>query len=328
MSRPLRLVITTGDPDGIGLEVTAKALQKTGPQPGVNFIIWRSLRASKKYLSLIDKRFRRKTVTSWSEALHHKFENSRDIVDIRSSLLAPNWVETSAKASLFGHVDAIVTAPLSKTLIREAGYPGLGHTEILADVCKVERLFMGFAGDKFNVVLATGHIPLSRVTESLNSDVLMQAVQAADEMRRLLSGAKKRKPIALLALNPHAGESGLIGSQEKELLQPCLNRAFKEEIPVYDRLLVPDAAFQKENWDRFSVFVSMYHDQGLIPFKIVHGQTSGIQITMGLPFIRTSVDHGTAKDIFGRDKANPDSMTHAIEWAVNLSRKGNLTAKE
>ncbi|MES2962733.1 MAG: 4-hydroxythreonine-4-phosphate dehydrogenase PdxA, partial [Bdellovibrionota bacterium] len=120
-------------------------------------------------------------------------------------------------------------------------------------------------------------------------------------------------------LNPHAGEEGLIGESELDVHAKALAFAAEKKIAV-EGPLVPDAAFFEKNWKRYSVFVANYHDQGLIPFKMIHGQESGIHVTMGLPFVRTSVDHGTAKDIFGKDKADPRSMYQALEWAIRLSR--------
>jgi 4-hydroxythreonine-4-phosphate dehydrogenase len=122
-------------------------------------------------------------------------------------------------------------------------------------------------------------------------------------------------PIGLLGLNPHAGDSGLIGQEEQTVISKAMKQLFELGIPVVGPL-VPDAAFQKENWGKYSTFVACYHDQGLIPFKSIHGFDSGVHLTLGLSLKRTSVDHGTAKDIFGKNKANPGSMVSALRWAI------------
>lgn len=319
MGRPLKTVITTGDPDGIGTEITAKALAKIKPRKDVQFIIWRSPRCPKKHLALIDRYFKRIPVASWPEALQVKTNGHKEIIDISSNLPPAVWVETTAKASLYGHIDALVTAPLSKTSIYQSGLNALGHTEILKKVTKTEQLYMAFIGKRFNVLLATPHLPLRQVATSLNASVIENALRAASELRKFLDRKFRLKPIGVLGLNPHAGEDGLIGREEVDLIQPTVNQLVEEGIKVDPRLLVPDAAFFNRNWEKYSVFLALYHDQGLIPFKMIHGQDSGLQITMGLPFIRTSVDHGTAKDIFGKDKANASSMIEAIEWAVKLA---------
>jgi len=319
MKTPLRISITTGDPDGIGTEITAKALAKLKPQTGVSFFMWRSPRMSKRDLALIDRQFKRITVNTWAEALAAHPASHKEIVDINSNLAAPLWVEQSAQASHFGHIDAMVTAPLSKTAIHAAGLQDMGHTGILKRVSKTRELFMGFIGDHFNVLLATGHSPIAEVTEQITESRLTKAVRAADEMRRVLPKKLQTRPIALLGLNPHAGEQGLIGHVEEKVHAKVLQTAKDDRLSV-EGPLVPDAAFFEKNWSKYSVFVANYHDQGLIPFKLIHGQESGVQVTMGLPFVRTSVDHGTAKDIFGKNKADPRSMIQAIEWAIRLKK--------
>lgn len=314
-----RIVITTGDPDGIGTEVTAKALAKIKPINGVRFYIWRSHLCPPAHLALLDRYFNRITVTSWPEALKTASDSKRDLIDINSNLLPPHWVETTAKASLFGHIDAMVTAPLSKTSIASAGMSDLGHTGILRRVVGRKELFMGFIGSHFNVVLATGHIPLKEISDTLNAKRIEKAINAANILRQILPKKVMEKPLALLGLNPHAGEEGLIGREEEKAHSTALEAAHTKGIEI-EGPLVPDAAFFKQNWRRYSVYIANYHDQGLIPFKMIHGQESGIHMTLGLPFVRTSVDHGTAKDIFGKNKADARSMTMAIEWALKLCR--------
>jgi 4-hydroxythreonine-4-phosphate dehydrogenase len=325
VKKPLRIALTTGDADGIGSEVTAKALAKTGPKVGVSFYVWRSPRCPPRHLSLIDRHFKRITVNSWPEALKVAPDSHKQLIDINSNLPPALWVEASAQASHFGHMDGMATAPLSKTSIIAAGLKDMGHTGILKRVSKSKDVYMGFIGDKFNVLLATGHLPIDEVTSSLTTARLETAIRAAHQLRRVLDKKEAARPLALLGLNPHAGEDGLIGTTESKVHKAALETMKSEHIAI-EGPLVPDAAFFKENWSKYSVFVANYHDQGLIPFKMIHGQESGIHITMGLPFVRTSVDHGTAKDIFGKNKADASSMTLAIEWAIRLCRsKADLT---
>ncbi|QDK36107.1 4-hydroxythreonine-4-phosphate dehydrogenase PdxA [Bdellovibrio sp. NC01] len=313
----LKVVLTTGDSDGIGFEVTAKALHKIGPQKGVQFFLWRCEDASKKYLKLIDEKFTRITVDDFSEAL--KVEGPY-LVDIASDLSPAEWVEITAKACYQKKVDAMATAPLTKTSIQESGFKDLGHTDILKRISKTKNVHMGFIGEHFNVVLATGHLPINKVPKHLSFSVVAEALLHADQLRRKLAPAIAKKPIAVLGLNPHAGEEGLIGQEELLIFPNLKSFAQEHEIPV-EGPLVPDAAFFPVNWKKYSVYVSLYHDQGLIPFKMIHGQDSGVHVTLGIPFVRTSVDHGTAKDIFGKNKANPSSMIDAIRWAIKLARQ-------
>ena len=319
MSRPLRIVITTGDADGIGSEVASKALAKIKPLKGVQFFLWRSPRCPSRDLKTIDRAFKRITVASWPEALKVSVESHKQIIDINSNLPAPLWVEAAAQACLFGHADAIATAPLSKTAIASAGLSDIGHTDILKRITKADDLFMGFIGDKFNVVLATAHVPLEDVKAKLTKAKLEKAIRASLELRSLLDKKSASRPMAVLGLNPHAGEAGLIGNDETNVHLPLIKKLKSEGVAV-EGPLVPDAAFFPGNWKKYSVFIANYHDQGLIPFKMIHGQESGIHMTLGLPFVRTSVDHGTAKDIFGKNKADASSMRLAIEWAVRLAK--------
>ncbi len=315
----LRIAITTGDSDGIGTEISAKALSKIGPVANTFFYLWRSPKCPRSHLATIDRKFTRISVSSWPEALVASVKSPRHIVDICSNLPPPVWVETSAQASYFGHIDGMVTAPLSKTAIAAAGMRDLGHTDILARVCKEKNLYQAFVGSKFNVLLLSAHLPIENILKDVKSDNLERAIVAADQLRKWLPKSTQRRPIALLGLNPHSGEGGLIGGQEQLIHIPLVNKLSAAGMNLIGPL-VPDAAFFKENWAKYSVYVANYHDQGLIPFKMIHGQDSGLHITMGLPFVRTSVDHGTAKNIFGRNKANPASMLLAIRWALQLSR--------
>jgi 4-hydroxythreonine-4-phosphate dehydrogenase len=172
---------------------------------------------------------------------------------------------------------------------------------------------MAFIGNHFNVLLATDHVALSKVEKSLIRSDLKSALSASLALKDLL---KSKKPIGLLGLNPHAGERGIIGHFELKYLKNLSNKNFNGP-------LVPDAAFLKKNWSKYCVYLCLYHDQGLIPFKMQHGQDSGVHITMGLPFVRTSVDHGTAIDIYNQDLANPQSMRDAILLNLKLTRSSH-----
>jgi 4-hydroxythreonine-4-phosphate dehydrogenase len=323
VKKPLRIAITTGDIDGIGMEVVSKALSKFGPRAGVQFLLWRAPSASKRDLRRIDSEFRRRTVSTWPEALAHQPSSHKELIDINSKMPPALWVQHCAEAAMFGHIDGMATAPLSKTSIKAAGLKDLGHTDILRRISGVENLFMGFVGKHLAVVLATDHVPIAKVPFLLNSSRLTAAIAAADLVRKWLPEKKSRLPVGLLGLNPHAGENGLIGEEELLLFGGAASGAARLGIPL-EGPLVADAAFSEERRERISVFVASYHDQGLIPFKMLHSHR-GVHITLGLPFVRTSVDHGTAKDIFGKNRAEYGSMLEALKWAIALSRKDGDT---
>lgn len=323
----VKIALTTGDADGIGLEVTAKSLARLGPQSNTCFFLFRAVDADSKWLKMIDRSFERIVVDDLAQAFDffnllkkHRDLSKKILVDIASDLSPATWVEQCAKACLKKDLQALVTAPLSKTCIQDAGFRDMGHTGILQRVSSAPFVHMGFLGDQFNVVLATAHLPVKDVHRALTPKALRQALTNANSLRKVLSGNQAKKPIAILGFNPHAGENGLIGKEEKTLFPSLIHWAETQKIPVAGPL-VPDAAFLKQNWDKYSVFLALYHDQGLIPFKCIHGQDSGVHISLGLPFVRTSVDHGTAKDIFGLNKANPNSMLDAIQWSLKLSSR-------
>lgn len=317
INKKLNVVITSGDQDGIGPEVSAKALAKIGYQKNVQFYLWRSPTFGRRWLQLIDKKFKRISVPSWPEALRIA-PSKKLLIDIVSTAPPPTWVEASAQGAMLKSIDALVTAPLSKTLIVQSGLKDLGHTDILSRVSGKKKLHMTFLGKHYHVLLATGHLPISKVSSHLTAERVESALRAAHHLCSVITTKAKKKQVALLGLNPHAGEEGLIGQEEDQLFKPLLQKLSMESLFV-DGPLIPDAAFTKSHIKKFDVFVAPYHDQGLIPFKMSH-EHSGCHLTMGLPFIRTSVDHGTAKDIFGKNKADSTSMQEAIKHAIVLSR--------
>jgi 4-hydroxythreonine-4-phosphate dehydrogenase len=308
--------LTTGDIDGIGYEVSVKALVKKRLSKTHTVILWRSAHCLKKYSKLLNKHYQVEIVEDYNSALDlFSGKKSPQIVEIVSEDSPAFWVEKSAQLCLNKKIDAIVTGPLSKGTIYAAGLQDMGHTGILARVAKTKDVYMTFLGSKFNVVCVTGHIPINSVEKLLTTKKIESALSLALKLRSRLAPNIAKFPIGLLGLNPHAGEDGLIGNFEINLKKLISTTSVSNEI---SGPLVPDAAFLKSNWNKYSIHICLYHDQGLIPFKLVHGQNSGAHYSLGLPFIRTSVDHGTAKDIFNKDLANCNSMCDAIKWADRL----------
>ncbi len=319
--RPLRVAITSGDSHGIGPEVVSKALRRMGPQKNVHFFLWRNSEFPKRDFRRIQREFKVITVGSWAEALAHTPSSPRELIDICGTSNSALWVEEAARGCYFKHLDALATAPLSKPSIKEGGLKDLGHTEILKRVAQVKNAYMVFLGDKFNVFIATGHLPVKDIAEKITKENIMEALRQAQDFTRVLASYDKkggRKPIGVLGLNPHAGDSGLIGLEDAEIISPLIESLPKDPYKLVGPI-VPDVAFMKSQWEKYSLYVAMYHDQGLIPFKTIHGQ-NGVHLTWGLPFIRTSVDHGTAFDIAGKDKADETSMYLALKWAIKLAK--------
>lgn len=311
MEKNKRILITTGDQDGIGPEVTLKALLQL--KSTKNLFVWCSPETYVLFKKKLKNQLKFNTVAIPKDkdafVFLSSFKNNNDeLTLIESHQAPPYWVETSAKLCLKKHFYALATAPLSKTLIKSSGLKDIGHTQILARITKSKDLFMFFVGKKFSVLLVTGHIPISKVSDRMTSRLLGAAVKAAVAGLACLDKRQRGLPIRLLGLNPHAGEDGLIGHEERKVFHNIIKKFKNSKIKILGPE-VPDAAFL--NYKHTSIYIAPYHDQGLIPFKYAHSRDS-IHLTLGLPFPRSSVDHGTAKDIFGKNKADARSMYMAI----------------
>ena len=232
---------------------------------------------------------------------------------------ALNIVEC-ASACRAGVLDAMVTAPINKKYFQQAGYNFPGHTEFLAHLSGVSEFAMAFLTDRLKVVLATIHMSLRAVVESLTSEDVHRTLRIIlTEFPRFGLACGR---VAVAGLNPHAGESGIMGAEDIERIAPAVRQA-QGEFPgsIIDGPLPADTLFWRAFSGEFDVVLAMYHDQGLAPIKLISFGES-VNVTLGLPFIRTSVDHGTAYDIAGKGIARHDSMNSAIRWALRLIRKG------
>ncbi len=316
MRRPFRIAITTGDINGIGLEITAKALTKIRPQRGVQFYIWRSSKASKRDLKTLDRCFSRHICHDWTSAMQVP-EHYKNLIDLETSIPPAKWVELMARSGLTHDIDALVTGPLSKTEIIRSGLKDQGHTGLLKRISGGGNLFMAFVGKNFNVVLLTGHVSIKKAYNQINEDLLKQCIEMTHQFKNHLGKTQKARPIGLVALNPHAGEKGVIDRKEENVFKPLLKKMKNKKISL-SSILTPDVCFKKRFWKNYSCYIASYHDQGLIPFKMAHDQNPGVHISLGLPFLRTSVDHGTAKDIFGKNRADSRSMEQAIQVALKI----------
>lgn len=216
-----------------------------------------------------------------------------------------------------GRAAGMVTAPVSKGAIQGLGYDFPGHTEVIARLAGGADVRMMMAGSSLNVVLATTHLPLVEVRSALTADLVSKTASiASTALRRHFGVARPR--IALAGFNPHAGEGGAFGDEEQRILEPAVARARKQGIRLAGPFS-PDTVFHRARGGEFDAVIALYHDQGLIPFKLLHF-TDGVNVTLGLPFPRTSPDHGTAYDIAGRGSADPASMIAAMLLAARMSR--------
>jgi 4-hydroxythreonine-4-phosphate dehydrogenase len=227
------------------------------------------------------------------------------------------YINVAAKLALMGLADAIATAPISKSILIEAGYNYPGHTELLAELSRTRECRMMLVGRKLRVVPVTGHVAFSKVSRALSVENIQTTIELVHRSLKEYF-AITRPRIAVAALNPHGGEEGIFGDEEIKVIRPAVRAAVKKGIRA-EGPFPADSLFYHAAQGDYDAVVCMYHDQGLIPLKLYHF-FGGVALTLGPPFIRTSVDHGTAYDIAGKGKADASSMKEAILLAARLAR--------
>lgn len=310
---PQRIFLTTGDRDGIGFEVALKALAQIQIPRNCRVILMRPKGPLPKGTqNLLNSRAVDSTTdNNFVDFLNSK-KSSNQIVDFASNSSPTSWVIQAANFAIEDGNSSLVTGPLSKTQIREDGYSFKGHTDLLRTLTKAKDLFMTFMGEHFNVLLLTGHIPLKDISAQFHFEKVASATKALLRFQTLLPHSRRNLPFGLLGLNPHASEYGIIGTEDLQFDPKVLRRL------NISKPLAADSAFLPQNWNKYRYLMAWYHDQGLPAFKAVHGHSGGVHLTAGLPFVRTSVEHGTAKEIFGKNKGNPASMVLALKAALKL----------
>ena len=254
-----------------------------------------------------------------------RLELNRAGVAVRAdaAMAAHDHIRAAVAAAQAGQLDAIVTAPIAKEAFQRAGIPEPGHTELLARLTRTRRYAMMLFGDQIRVVLATRHLPLRRVADALTADAIVEAVEMLSMALPWMgfSGAR----IGVCGLNPHAGDGGMLGTEEKTVIAPALARCRRRGWNVAGPIPA-DAIFHQHLAGIYDAVVAMYHDQGLAPMKMLSFD-SGVNLTLGLPIVRTSPDHGTAFDLAGKGAANPTSTRAALDWAARLAARPNPWAR-
>ncbi|MCB2183856.1 MAG: 4-hydroxythreonine-4-phosphate dehydrogenase PdxA [Desulfobulbaceae bacterium] len=236
--------------------------------------------------------------------------------DVQTGKAMAGYIETAVSLIQAGQCSGMVTCPITKKALNEAGYNFPGHTEMLASLCQTDDYAMMMAGEKLRVTLVTIHTPLGRVPAVLSSDKIFHLIEMTALSLKNDFGISA-PCLAVAALNPHAGEDGLFGDEEDRLIRPAIQQATEASIDVSGPF-PPDTVFYKAAAGNYDAVVCMYHDQGLIPFKLLHF-ADGVNVTIGLPIVRTSVDHGTAYDIAGQGKADPSSLAAAVAMAGEIA---------
>ncbi len=235
--------------------------------------------------------------------------------DVRTGTAMARCIEAAVSLVQGNECSGMVTCPITKKALNEAGYSFPGHTEMLASLCHSRDYAMMMAGKKLRVTLVTIHTALNRVSASLTKEKILGLIEMTSlSLQRDFGIAAPR--LAVAALNPHAGEDGLFGDEEELLIGPAIRQACESGLPASGPY-PPDTVFNKAAAGDFDAVVCMYHDQGLIPFKLLHF-ADGVNVTIGLPIVRTSVDHGTAYDIAGTGKADTSSLAAAVAMAGQI----------
>jgi 4-hydroxythreonine-4-phosphate dehydrogenase len=320
--------ITMGDPSGIGPEIIIKALSDSSIYEICQPIVLGDPGALSVNIDGLEQK-RINEISRPSEA-----ESESGAIDLlaisnleRESIIPGKptveggdamvkYITRAVEMAQGGDLSAIVTCPINKALMHEAGHFFEGHTQLIAQLTNAEDFVMMLAGERLRVALVTTHCALSEVPTCLDDAMIYRTITITSQALQLDFGLLTPR-LAVAALNPHAGESGLFGSEEDEIIRPAVEKARVEGCQV-EGPLPADTLFHRAAAGQFDAVVAMYHDQGLIPLKLLHF-SDAVNVTLGLPIVRTSVDHGTAYDIAGTGTADASSLKAAIRMAVNMA---------
>lgn len=328
--------ISIGDINGISAEVTMKALMDSRLAKLITPVIYahgKALTFYKKNLNLDDFNFMQ--VKSIDD-VHHKKVNVINVVDECPEIIPGVETRDAGKMALAAldqaiadlksqKINALVTAPLNKNNINSEELKFVGHTEYLTEAFGSKKSMMFLVSEDMRVGLVSGHVPLREVANNVTRDRIREKLSIMLKSLETDFGISKPK-IAVLGLNPHAGEDGLLGTEEAEIISPVI-REYKDKGEMVFGPYPSDGFFGMMHQKKFDGILAMYHDQGLIPFKAISFET-GVNFTAGLPFIRTSPDHGTAYNIAGKNLAEPGSMRAAIFQAYDIIRKTGTWEEE
>lgn len=329
MDKPI-IGITMGDAAGIGPEIIVKTFNNNEVYSYARPIVIGDSRIIRNALKVAKAEHLQ--VNSVGKVAEARFiKNVIDVIDLENiepsqfktgqiskvcGKAAIQYLEKAVKLAMNKEIDGITTAPINKEAIHKAGYRFQGHTELLAARTKTKKYAMMFVSDHLWVMLVTTHLPIKKVSGKINRKKVLETIKLAHET--LLKVRQKKPRIAVAGLNPHAGEGGIFGKEEMKYIAPAIAEAKRCGIDVKGPIS-PDGVFYLANIGMFDIVIAMYHDQGLIPLKLLSFNRS-VNVTVGLPIVRTSVDHGTGFDIAGKGWANPTSLLEAIKVASHLAK--------
>ncbi len=309
MTRPRPIIgISLGDPSGIGLEVTAKALARPAVRRALEPVVFGDASAAR----VLPKGTALRVVSALAPKDRRPGRPSHD-----GGLAQHAYVRALVEAAKAGEVQGLCTAPVSKERITRSGLPFVGHTELLAEAFGREVLML-MAGPRLSVALATNHLPLSAVPKALEEEALVKKLTLLSTGLEPWLGRRPR--IAVCGLNPHAGEGGTMGSEELRVIGPAIARARRAGVDC-EGPFAADGLFAQARAFPYDVALAMFHDQGLVATKTLDFART-VNVTLGLPVPRTSPDHGVAYDIAGKHKADADPMEASLLLAAQLASRG------
>jgi 4-hydroxythreonine-4-phosphate dehydrogenase len=327
--------ISIGDVNGIGLEVIIKTFADQRMLQFCTPVIYGSLSVINYHRKALNAQgFNFQQIRSINEVHHRKV----NLLNCWEDNIRINFGQPSSETGKYAFLslkqmvddakedklDAIVTAPIDKFTIHSEDFNFPGHTEYLTEAFGCQESLMMLSGENFNIGVVTGHIPVSEIASRLSIELVYEKIRLMHESLKVDFGFRKPR-IAVLGLNPHAGDGGVIGDEEKEIIIPAIEKAKAQDILAIGPYPA-DGFFGAHTYTGFDGILAMYHDQGLIPFKMLNFET-GVNFTAGLPIVRTSPDHGTAYDIAGKNQANEQSFREAIYKACNIVESRQLYAE-
>lgn len=332
--KPL-LAITMGDAAGSGPEIIAKTLAEPEINAACRCVVIGDADTMRESLKITGVPGKVRAIEKLTEALFkdgvievidlHNIQLNklkRGRVDPMAGKAAFEYIKLAAELALAGECDAIVTSAINKESLNKAGYHYDGHTQLLAELCGAPDVAMMLVSGQLRITHVTTHVSLHKAIEMIRPERILTVIRLTDEAIRQMSVNKPR--IAVAGLNPHAGESGLFGDEEAKYIKPAIEAACRQGMNVTGPF-PPDSVFLRASEGQFDAAIAMYHDQGHIAIKML-GITQGVNVTLGLPIIRTSVDHGTVFGKAGKGTADPTSLMEAIKLATVMCRAQNISS--
>lgn len=325
--RKLVVGITQGDSNGIGYEVIIKSLRDERILDSFTPVVYGSSKLFGFYRKLVHniEQMDTNVIASAAQAQRGRINIVNCLSDNiyaepgqstpESAKSAIKSLEMAIKDLREGTIDVLVTAPINKRAMVAEGFGYAGHTEYLQKEFGAPEIAMIMASERLKIGVVTGHIPLRDVPKAISKDAILRKLRIMKQSLERDFGINSPK-IAVLGLNPHCGDGGLLGDEEQNIILPAVQAAQEEGIMAFGPYS-PDGFFGLGNYSRFDATLAMYHDQGLAPFKAL-AFAEGVNFTAGLPIVRTSPDHGTAYDMAGRDEADPQSMMQSIYLAIDI----------